>query len=272
MSEYFLAKSSDFSLVKTFECGQCFRWNRIGADHIKYAGSAFGKHAVLTETGGAVYIEAHENDLPFWSDYFDLNNDYSDARKRIAVSDYMICAAQHGCGLRLLNQDPFETLISFIISQCNNIPRIKQIIEKLCSMYGTPVAENVKAFPEPETLAALTEPDLAPLRAGYRAKYIISASKAVYDGKIDLENLKTLPYPQAMKELTALEGVGVKVASCAALYGLGFRDAFPVDTWIKKALSKRFPPDFNPEIFAPYSGLAQQYIFYYERSGAAAAE
>ncbi|MDR0839076.1 MAG: DNA-3-methyladenine glycosylase 2 family protein [Oscillospiraceae bacterium] len=244
----------------TFECGQCFRWDadESGADSCSYSGVAFGKTARVYERDGKVLLEASPGDFEaVWRDYFDLDEDYAAIREKVGIDGHMRRAAEFGAGIRILRQDRWEALCSFIISQCNNIPRIKKIISALCANFGEEIAAGVYSFPSAERLAALTEPDLAPLRAGYRAKYIIGAARAFAEGR-ELDTAE---------KLLELEGVGKKVASCVALFGLHDLDAFPIDTWVKKALAKRFSPDFDPKIFSPYAGVAQQYMFYYERSG-----
>ncbi|MDR3277152.1 MAG: DNA-3-methyladenine glycosylase 2 family protein [Oscillospiraceae bacterium] len=182
----------------------------------------------------------------------------------------MARAARFGAGLRLLRQDKWEALASFILSQCNNIPRIKQLIEALCREFGDPIpfgGDTYYTFPPPERLAGRSEADLAPLRAGYRAKYILSAAEAVASGALDLEGLALKSPEEALAALKRLDGVGDKVASCAVLFGLHLLDAFPIDTWMKKAIAERYGGVLDPKIFSPYAGIAQQYIFYYERSG-----
>lgn len=253
-------------LKKTFECGQCFRWEEDGNGG--YYGTVSGEAAHLTHCGGILHIDSR---LPedFWMNYFDLYADYdslSDGfRGRSRFLDECI---DFGRGIRLLNQEPWEALCSFIISQCNNIPRIKKIITGLCTLYGDRVEyENYVnySFPAPEHLAGLKPEGLASLHCGYRAPYIIAAAKAVTDGSIDLEALKRTDFNTTVRELCKLYGVGKKVANCAALFGLGHKEGFPVDTWMKKALREYFPPDFRPESLGEYAGLAQQYIFYYSR-------
>ena len=169
-----------------------------------------------------------------------------------------------------MHQDRWEALCSFIISQCNNIPRIKKIVETLCALYGDEVSlcgKTFYSFPSAEKLAMLEPDDLSPLRCGYRAPYIINAARSVASGETDLEALAAADTDTAMKALLSLNGVGKKVANCAVLFGLGHMEAFPIDVWMKRALSENFPPKFDPAALGEYAGLAQQYIFYYARSG-----
>lgn len=261
-----LCSSDELDPVKTFECGQCFRWNAFGG---AYTGVASGRAATVSVSGGGVYIDAPEADMEFWRDYFDLRTDYAAARRSVETCEYMRECAEFGGGIRILRQDGWEALCSFIISQCNNIPRIKGIVEKLCGLFGDPVpygGQILRAFPSAERVAALEAEDLAPLRAGYRAPYIISAARAVASGELDLEKTALLPAREARACLLKLNGVGDKVANCAVLFGLHRMDAFPIDVWMKRALREHFPPDFDPAQFGEYAGLAQQYIFYRARS------
>ncbi len=261
---------SDFDLPRIFECGQCFRWDPD--ENGVYTGVAFGRAARLEKRGDDVLITCTADDFEnIWRGYFDLDLDYAGIRRSLCINDYMCAAAEFGAGIRILRQDPWEALCSFIISQCNNIPRIKKIIETLCGLYGSrfsALGGEFHAFPEAETLASLSPDDLAPLRCGYRAPYIIDAARAVSEGRIDLCSLSKGDPKTALKSLKTLNGVGDKVANCAVLFGLHMLDAFPVDVWMKRAISNHCGPDFDPSVFSPYAGIAQQYMFYYERSGA----
>lgn len=259
----------DFDPVKIFECGQCFRWN---ADESGvYRGVAFGKAAKVWTEGNSVFISGDRREFDeVWHAYFDLDRDYAAARKALSIDEYTRMAADYGAGIRILRQDKWEALCSFIISQCNNIPRIKKIVETLCSNFGDKVlldGETYYTFPSAVRVAQLSESDLAPLRCGYRAPYIIGAAKAVADGELDLDALSSGGFEAALKALKALNGIGDKVANCVILFGLCIPDAFPIDVWMKKALAAHYPKDFDPKVFGQNAGLAQQYIFYYARSG-----
>lgn len=264
INTYRLASTSELDIVKTFECGQCFRWNMD--EQGVYRGVAMGKAAELWNDGGEVYIST-DAPLEMWIDYFDLRRDYREM-SRFDGGEYLDKCVEYGMGIRILNQEPWEALCSFIISQCNNITRIKGIVEKLCRLFGDEIefaGENYYSFPQPERLALLTPDDLAPLRSGYRAPYIIKAAQAIVNGDIDLDSLITCSYSEAKKTLLSLTGVGEKVANCVVLFGLRHMEGFPIDVWIKRALKEHFPPDFKPESLGEYAGLAQQYIFYYAR-------
>lgn len=265
----FLASSAEMDAVKTFECGQCFRWNR-GSDG-GYTGVVCGAAAKVTAVDGAVYLRSSAPDkTEFWREYFDLDVDYQKVSSEFFGGEYMQRCVDFGMGIRLLRQEPWEALCSFIISQCNNIPRIKKIVETLCSCFGEPFefdGEVYHAFPSAERIAALSTEELAPLRCGYRAPYIISAARAVAEGRVEFSALERMSFDEAIAQLRKLDGVGPKVANCMALYGLHKMSGFPIDTWMKRALKEHFPPDFDPKSLGEYAGLAQQYIFYYARSG-----
>lgn len=263
-----LCARDELDLEKTFECGQCFRWNadETGA----YTGVAFGRAARIWAEDGFIFIDAPEADKALWHNYFDLDMDYAKASERFCCGEYMEKCLEFGYGIRLLRQDRWEALCSFILSQCNNIPRIKKIIETLCRLFGDPIAYGDKtyySFPDAETVARLGEDDLAPLKCGYRAPYLLAAASAVADGSLSFSELDDMNYTEALKAVQIIRGVGEKVANCFILFGMHNLAAFPVDVWMKRALDAHFPKAFDPETFGEYAGLAQQYIFYYARSG-----
>ena len=265
-----LCPAAELSPYKTFECGQCFRWNSDGSG--AYTGAASGRAARVFTEGGAAKIECGPGDIGFWREYLDMGTDYAAVRESVMRGEYLTECAAIGEGIRILRQDRWEALCSFIISQCNNIPRIKSIVEKLCALFGepfeTPWGEKF-TFPSAERVALLEEPELAPLHAGYRAPYIINAARAVASGDIDLAAAAAMDGESARKYLKTLNGVGDKVANCAVLFGLHRLDAFPVDVWIKRALREHMPPGFDPKSLGEYAGLAQQYMFFAEREKAA---
>ena len=163
-----------------------------------------------------------------------------------------------------MRQDPYEALCTFIISQNNNIKRIKGIVGRLCESFGDEIEDGVYGFPTAERLAKLTPDDLAPLRAGFRNRYIIDSAKKVASGEVDLELCKTADYEAALAELMKITGVGVKVADCTLLFGMYRVEAFPIDVWMKRAMEKLFP-GMTAADFGEYAGIAQQYIFHYSR-------
>jgi N-glycosylase/DNA lyase len=259
---------ADFDIGRTFECGQCFRWNADGSG--AYVGVALGRAARVRSEGASVYITGGTADFESaWRQYFDLDTDYEAIRRSLCVDEFMESAARFGAGIRILRQDKWEALCSFIISQRNNIPRIKKIVETLCREFGDPIEFEGRVcwdFPPPERLAALTEGELAPLRSGYRAPYIIAAARAVASGEVDLEMLAGEDCADAPRALKALPGVGDKVANCVALFGLHKLDVFPIDTWMKKVIDSRYGGKLDPAVFGGYAGIAQQYMFFHARS------
>ena len=169
----------------------------------------------------------------------------------------------HAKGIRILNQQPFETLVSFIISASNNIPRIKKIINSLCENFGEQI-DGGFAFPTPGVLAKKTPADLAVIKAGFRDKYIIDCANKVASGALDLNKLKTLDINAAREQLKTVNGVGDKVADCSLLFGLGFINAFPKDVWIKRILNNYYGTNTEKDLdFYGFGGIAQQYLFYY---------
>lgn len=248
-----------FDLKATLECGQCFRWKK--QEDGSYKGIAFGKILNISEDNKKEVIKDK-----FWGSYFDISLDYDKIRSDFSQKDEILKeAAKFAPGMRILNQEPWEALCSFIISQNNNIPRICGIVDRLCSMFGENIGGKYYTFPEAQKLSVLNIDDLADIRSGFRAKYIIDAAKKVADGEIVFEKLKTMPLSEARENLMKIKGVGPKVADCTLLYGLHRLDAFPMDVWIKRAMSTLFPGR-KPESFGKYAGIAQQYIFYYSRN------
>lgn len=201
-----------------------------------------------------------------WRKYFDLDREYCTIIKELSCDNRIKIAAEKTSGIRILKQDGWETLCSFIISQNNNIPRIKKIIHSLCNILGDEIAEGIYTFPSAERIAAVGIEGLAPIKSGFRAKYILDAAEKVANGTIDLEKLQILDYGEAKKELLKIKGVGEKVADCTLLFGFGFFEAFPRDVWVKRVIEKYYGSYFSPERFGKNAGIAQQYLFYYERN------
>jgi len=260
---------SDFDLAKTFQCGQCFRWN--ADEKGVYTGVAFGRVAKMYHSDSSVFISGSVEDFEsVWRGYFDFDRDYAKIRQLLCIDDFMLRATTFGEGIRLLRQDKWEALCSFIFSQNNNIPRIKKIIDTLCREFGDIIDfEGVSyfTFPSADKLSSLDAESLAPLRCGYRAEYIIEAAKMVADGAIDLDALSRGTIDAARTALKRLHGVGDKVADCVMLFGLHMPDAFPLDVWMKRAVLQHYGPKFDPTVFSPYAGIAQQYIFNYMKHG-----
>lgn len=259
-----LKNIKNFDLRETFDCGQAFRWEEN--ENGSWSAVVKGKYITVEKKNSDIIMQGiSETEFnSFFKSYFDLDRDYESIINKLSENEILKKAALNGLGIRILNQEPWETLCSFIISQNNNIPRIKGIISRLCSAFGEK-CEGGYSFPDARTLADLTEEDLAPLRSGFRAKYIIDAAKKVSSGELELENLKEMSLDSARAELMKIKGVGPKVADCTLLFGLGHIDAFPQDVWIKRAMKELFNSEL-PECARQYAGIAQQYIFYYMRN------
>lgn len=270
---------SDFELAHIFECGQCFRWHK--EDDESYTGvTKFGVVNVKKINDRKVLIcgNSEESLEANVNEYFDLNCDYSKIKECLRTNDInMNKAIEYGYGIRILNQDPWEMLISYIISAANNIPRISKIIENISREYGKKITYNGKEyymFPTPKELSKASIEDLRKLNLGFRDKYVYGATKLVNSGEIDLEKIKLLDYKAAKKELVKINGVGEKVADCILLFSMKKTEAFPVDTWIKKVMSELYNEskdikkiaNFAETKFGKYGGIAQQYLFYYMRS------
>lgn len=256
---------NEFNLYNTFECGQCFRWNFINNEF--YRGIVKNKVISITQKDDTIVINGitlkdFEN---YFIDYFDFKRDYKKIKEELStLNEVLAQACSFSCGIRILRQEPWEALCSFIISQNNNIPRIKSIVEKLCQLFGEKIYDNFYTFPSAEKIACLSESDLCELRCGFRDKYILDAAKKVAFKEIDLKKISKLPLEQARLELLKIRGVGPKVAECTLLYGMHRLEAFPVDVWMKKALTSLFK-GLSPKDFGQYAGIAQQYIFHYSR-------
>ncbi len=267
-------KADSFSVLKTFDCGQCFRFDLVHDDNFEHRvdGVALGRNVSFAERGGELYIRSGEEDFhELWESYLALDTDYCTIDKKIvealpaADRAHMQLAVDTGRGIRILRQDPWEALCSFIISQNNNIPRIKKIIAAMSEKYGKDLG-GVYSFPTPESLFNAGEEEIFALRTGFRAKYIYDAAKKVHTGELSLSEVASKEsYGDAADMLMSVSGVGPKVAACTLLFGFGRTDAFPVDVWIKKVIEKRFPSGLDHTVFGDAAGIAQQYLFYYER-------
>ena len=253
----------NFDLRQTLDCGQAFRWSPLPDGC--WSGIALGRYIKIGHADSKIIL--FDTDLSEyeekWRNYFDVDRDYSVIVSSMDPDKILSAAAHKNSGIRILRQDKWETLCSFIISQNNNIPRIKGIIGRLCEQFGEPV-DGGFAFPAPQKLACLTPDDLAPLRSGFRARYIIDAAKKVTDGTINTELIANSDNDTARKELMKITGVGAKVADCTLLFGYSHLDVLPKDVWIKRALTEYFGGEL-PECALPYAGIAQQYIFNYIR-------
>lgn len=352
--------STEFSPARTFSCGQCFRWRALPDG--SFEGIAHGRRITVSENGGVVRFGGFpEREERLWRDYFDLDTDYAEYIARLSSDETLAAACRASAGIHILRQDPFETLISFIISQNNNIPRITGIVERLCGLFGeevepfvqsdeaperraipaekqlcnavssvgavaenggstahvapvmvnalvhnaenggstahgTPVMVNAlvhnaenggsaaletsadggeivqiaeaaerRAFPTAKRLDGVEEGDLAPLRAGFRARYIADAVRRVNSGEIDFAEIDALPLDKARERLKTIVGVGDKVADCVLLFAFRKLDAFPKDVWVKRIMAQYYPHGL-PDCTKGIEGIAQQYLFDYIRN------
>lgn len=255
---------SDLDLAQTLDCGQSFRWEQ--EENGDFRGVAFDREVTVHLDGGDFYIFGGKaEDSALWSDYFDLDFDYGVIKNELsALSPVLKSAAEYAPGIRILKQDSWEALCSFIISQNNNIPRIKGIIKRLCECFGDKTEDSGYTFPSAARLSDLSVEDLAPLKSGFRAKYLIDAAQKVSLGEINLDEVLIMPIDEARQSLMKIKGVGPKVAECALLYGMHRLECFPMDVWMKRAMAVLLP-EFTIEDLGQYAGIAQQYIFHYSR-------
>ena len=262
---------ANFSLAQIWQSGQCFRMRPL--EDGKYELIAGDRYLEMeqSETECVFYCD-EESFYYFWKDYFDLNMDYAACIDRINPRDaYLVKAAAFGSGIRILKQDLWEMIVTFLISQQNNIARIRKCIQNICEAYGeerrTPKGEIYYAFPKPEVIAVLDEDALKTCNLGYRSKYVVRTARSIVSGEVDLEAIRKMSYKKAKEELLKLFGVGDKVADCICLFALHQLEAFPRDTHINQALEKHYKRGFPNRRYKGIQGIMQQYIFYYELFG-----
>lgn len=266
-----IKKPDNFNLNDIFSCGQCFRFNRINNCDNIYSGVAFSKYLKIEQTNDSLilYNTTKEDFENIWQNFFDLSTNYSQIIDSFSDDEHLYTAAKAYPGIRILRQEMWETLLSFIISQNNNIPRIKGIIENISKKCGKPIGEfdgqMRYSFPSPEAIYNAGVDEIFALKTGFRAKYIFDAAKKVSLNEINLEDILKMNTQDAMQELMKIKGVGPKVALCTLLFGFGKHDAFPVDVWVKKVLSKYYSQKPSVHFEGQNAGIAQQYLFYYER-------
>ncbi len=264
-NDLYIEGVENLRLDMTLDCGQAFRWS--SDDGVVWHGFAFGKHLKLymkSDNCLVLFNTTVQEYESIWKKYFDLDRNYGEIIEAVSNNEILKTASSYGSGIRILNQEPWETLCSFIISQNNNIPRIKGIIDRLCENFGEKCGDYF-TFPSAQKIATLSLDDLSVLRSGFRAKYILDAAQKIASGEVDLEHLKSIPLDDARNELMKIKGVGPKVADCTLLFSLEHIEAFPKDVWIKRAMEKLFDGEL-PECALPYAGIVQEYIFYYART------
>ena len=281
MSDYKLKNVCDFDLAQTLECGQCFHFVKL--DENDYVLTAKGRVLHVSQQADTVTFYDTEEDeyVNVWKDYFDMDRDYSAIKKKLLEKDDKLKdAIESMWGVRILNQDFFETLISFIISQNKQIPHIKKIVADISAKFGTYKGTyggaDMYTFPTLEQLTNASEEDFKELKTGFRAPYIMDAIRRNMAGQFNEKELKNMDYDSCIKELMTIKGVGEKVANCVSLFGLGKKEAFPVDVWIKRIMETMYfdgedtPKDkiaaFAKEQFGDLGGFAQQYLFYYGKT------
>lgn len=289
--------AKDFNIKQVFECGQCFRWEKQ-SDNC-YIGVAFGRVIEVEQQGNEITIhntdkEDFEN---IWIKYFDLERDYSKIKEELSHDELLKSCVEYGYGIRLLNQDPFELVVSFIISARNSIPVISKTIKKICEKWGNPVEYKgitYYTFPTPEEFSMCTLEEVQSTGASFRSKYIVNTVNNIYkcnlakEGKLDaspeeveevlakydLEKIEYMSDDDCHKALQEFMGVGAKVADCIMLFSMEKYSAFPVDVWVKRAMMHFYGAEdsslnkiriFARNRFGKLSGFAQQYLFYYAR-------
>ena len=260
-----------FRLEQTFMCGQCFRWHKDGNGVFRgVVGTEAVKMYYVDEN--TIFVESTNPDLVYWSHYLNFSSDYNKIEEALAKDELLKKAIEKGKGIRIVKQEPWETIVSFIISANNNIPRIRKIIEKLCETFGNKIEFDggiYYGFPAPEVLAVLEPSDLAEIKCGFRDKYIIDAAKKVASGEINLEKIHLMTDEEAKKELMKINGVGPKVADCILLFAYQRFKTFPLDVWTKRILKEQYGVEekeadsFIKEKFGNYAGFAQQYLYNY---------
>ena len=269
----------NFNPKHIFECGQCFRW--IKQEDDSYTGVAMGKVINVKQEGNKIYLDntTKEDFDNIWYDYFDLGRDYESMVNTLKVMDeHLEKATEFGEGIRILKQDGWEMLISFIISANNRIPMIQRAINNLSKNFGTYIGEyknqEYYAFPTPQQLNKATIEEIRACSTGFRDKYIKSTAQIVNDENIDVLEYRKLPTAECLKELLKFNGVGPKVADCIDLFGMQKYDTFPVDVWVKRVMQEFYVEEdlsltkirkFGIEKFGDLAGFAQQYLFYYAR-------
>ena len=264
------------SVFKTFDCGQCFRFDPVSKFGHKYefGGVAFGKYVVFAQDSDTeiyVYGASLDDFEKIWAPFLALDENYDLINEQIIKtvdSEHARLATDYSRGIRILRQEPWEALCSFIISQNNNIPRIKKIIAEMSKKYGDVVkfdGQSYNSFPTAKSLFSAGEAEIFALKTGFRAKYIHDASSKVLSAEISLDKIKELSFDDSLKVLLTIKGVGPKVASCALLFGFGKTEAFPIDVWIKRSLDLHFGGKLDVSALGKSAGIFQQYLFYYER-------
>jgi len=281
--KYILKNKKDFNSKHVFDCGQCFRWNL--QENGNYIG-IFGKTVIeVIETENEVIFKgvSNKNFEEEVTKYFNLNVDYTQIKENLSkIDEHLKTSIEYGNGIRILKQDLFETIISFIISANNNIPRIKKIIENISKTYGEKLEYNGKeyyTFPTPEQLSKASVEDLRNLGLGFRDKRVYNTTKMILGKKFDLDSIKDIEDTELIREeLLKLDGVGPKVADCILLFGFNRYEVFPIDVWVRRVMNDLYIKNEQEskvkkveimklarEKYGDLAGIAQQYLFYWKR-------
>ncbi len=253
------------NLAQTLDCGQSFRWVQLDDD--LFEGVVQGHLCKIGRRGEQLLLEGPtpQEARTLWWRYFALDLDYDRLKAAFCQDPVLSRAVAYAPGIRVLRQDPWEALCTFILSQNNNIPRIKGLVRRLCQSFGRPIQGDWFTFPTPQELQGCTREDMAPLRSGFRARYLVDAVQKVNSNQVDLQTLFSAPLPQARAQLQQICGVGPKVADCTLLYGLQRWACVPMDVWMKRVWANLYPNGF-PAALSPWAGIAQQYLFHYART------
>lgn len=274
--EFFLPVT-DYDLGATLDSGQAFRWNKIGEAWCGVLGKSFLR---LRQIENGIHAEtfAPVADWNFLREFLQSEVNLATILKTFPDDAPMNLAVKHCRGLRLLRQDPWECLASFILSSTKQIVQIRQIVELLCENFGEPIsgAEKCFSFPSAQRIALCSEAELRACKMGFRAPGLLNAARTITEGKLDLGKIRSLEYAAARAELMSLHGVGAKIADCVLLFAYGFDSAFPVDVWVERALQQLYFPrrrashkrllKLAATHFGPHAGYAQQYLFHYMRT------
>lgn len=275
----------NFELPHIFECGQCFRWNRISDND--FIGVAFGRVIEVVKDGKdvTIYNSSRDDFYNIWEEYFDLKRDYSKIKNKLSNDPLLKKAVDFGYGIRILKQEPFEIVNSFIISANNRIPMIKRAIDNISRKWGTALEYKGKtyyAFPTQEQLSKAEEQEIEACGLGFRAKYVKDTVNKIYNclqgvegfEQYDIYDIAKMDADSCHKALQLFNGIGPKVADCIMLFSMEKISAFPVDVWVKRAMmhfyvapdvSLKKIRDFGRDKFGEEAGFAQQYLFYYAR-------
>jgi len=258
----------NFCLDDILDCGQCFRWEKLNDGVWR---GIISKYARTVEQNGDTLIFYGVTPGEFdeiWYNYFDFGRDYGMVKEILSRDEAMRRAISYTPGMRVLRQEPWEALCSFILSQNNNIKRIRGLVSRLCEGFGEKI-DGGCSFPAPKALAGMTELDLAPVKSGFRAKYILDAARKVASNEVCLRRIHNMPLNDADTLLQTIRGVGPKVSACALLYGFGRAESIPRDVWINRVMA-RFYPNGIPAELSGFAGLGQQYLFHYIRNNTGA--